>query len=88
MLTIQLSKKALKDVAKLRKENAKYAARLWDLILDIQKDAFNGLGDPEALIANYQGWWSRRITQEHRLIYRIEDGTLEIIGCHGHYNDK
>jgi toxin YoeB len=76
MYSIHLSKRAIKDIAKLRKENAKYAAKLWDLILDIQREPFEGLGEPEALKGDYQGWWSRRITQEHRLIYRITDGEL------------
>jgi toxin YoeB len=88
MYSIHLGKRALKDIAKLRKENAKYAAKLWDLILDIQRDPFDGLGEPEPLKGDYQGYWSRRITQEHRLIYRVEAGELEITACHGHYDDK
>ncbi len=88
MYPIHLSQKSQKDIVKLRKENPKYAAKLWDLILDIQQNPFNGLGEPEALKGNYQGWWSRRITLEHRLIYRIVDNSLEILSCHGHYGDR
>jgi toxin YoeB len=88
MYPIHLSDQAMKDITRLRKENPKYAAKLWDLILDIQNDPFDGLGEPEALKANYSGWWSRRITQEHRLIYRIKDNCLDILSCYGHYGNK
>jgi toxin YoeB len=88
MYPIHLSRKIAKDIPKLRNENAKYAAKLWDLILDIQVNPFNGLGEPEALKGDLQGWRSRRITQEHRLVYRIKDENLEIASCYGHYGDK
>ena len=88
MYPIHLSRKIAKDIPKLRKENAKYAAKLWDLILDIQVNPFEGLGEPEALKGDLQGWWSRRINQEHRLIYRIKDKNLELASCYGHYGDK
>jgi toxin YoeB len=88
MYPIHLSRKMVKDIPKLRKENAKYAAKLWDLILDIQINPFDGLGEPEGLKGNFQGWWSRRINQEHRLVYRIKDDNLELASCYGHYGDK
>lgn len=88
MYPILLAKKITKDIPKLRKENVKYTAKLWDLILDIQINPFNGLGEPEPLKNDLQGFWSRRITQEHRLIYRIKDNNLEILSCYGHYGDK
>jgi toxin YoeB len=87
MYPILLSKKAVKGLKLLRKENPKYAAKLWDLILDIFTNPFDGLGEPEALKNNLHGWWSRRITQEHRLVYRIKDDNLEIACCHGHYDE-
>jgi toxin YoeB len=61
---------------------------LRDLILDIQVNPFDGLGEPEALKGDLQGWWSRRINQEQRLIYRIKDQNLELASCYGHYGDK
>ncbi|HFA48943.1 MAG TPA: Txe/YoeB family addiction module toxin [Bacteroidetes bacterium] len=88
MYPIHLSKKAVKDIASLRKENPKYAAKLWDLILDIFKHPFTGIGEPEALKGDLRGWWSRRITQKHRLVYRIKNEVLEIASCYGHYGDK
>jgi toxin YoeB len=88
MYPVHLSKKATKDIPLLKKENPKYAAKLWDLILDIFNHPFTGLGEPEPLKSDLHGWWSRRITQKHRLVYRIEEDILEIASCYGHYGDK
>ena len=88
MYPICLSKKAVKDIVALRKENPKYAAKFLDLILDIFKSPYTGLGKPEELKGDLAGWWSRRITDKHRLIYRIKDGNLEIARSYGHYGDK
>ena len=45
--------------------------RINELIRDTQRNPFSGIGKPEPLRANLQGWWSRRITQGHRLVYRV-----------------
>lgn len=59
------------------------------LIKDIRRDPFRGLGKPEALKESLQGWWSRRITGEHRLVYRVsgkgESQSIEIAQCRLHY---
>lgn len=56
------------------------------LIEDCKRDPFKGIGKPEPLKANLTGYWSRRITQEHRLVYFFEAGELTIIQCRFHYN--
>jgi len=60
-----------------------------DLIKDIKRDPFKGIGKPEPLRGNLAGWWSRRITREHRLVYKIEvtspNQTLTIIQARFHY---
>lgn len=56
-----------------------------DLIKDVRRNPFTGLGKPEPLKYELKGFWSRRITQEHRLIYKVEKGQLQIIGCRHHY---
>ena len=60
-----------------------------DLIKDIKRDSFKGLGKPEPLKHALQGFWSRRITQEDRLVYRVsgkgKSQQLEIIQCRYHY---
>ena len=55
------------------------------LIKDIIRDPFDGIGKPEPLRANYSGWWSRRITGEHRLVYKVEENRLIIMKCRYHY---
>ncbi len=59
--------------------------KIKELIKDISRDPFKGLGKPEPLKGNYAGFWSRRITQEHRLIYSITTDTINIVKCQGHY---
>lgn len=59
--------------------------KIKELIKDISREPFKGLGKPEPLKGNYAGFWSRRITQEHRLIYSINNDTINIVKCKGHY---
>ncbi len=64
--------------------------RLNELIEDVRRHPFMGLGKPEALKGDLSGWWSRRISGEHRLVYRVqgrkgEDQRIEIIQCRYHY---
>lgn len=56
-------------------------------IRDALWNPFTGIGKPEALKNNLKGWWSRRITREHRLIYRVEGESLLIMQCRFHYDD-
>ena len=55
------------------------------LIRDAQRHPFEGLGKPEVLKHDFRGCWSRRITREHRLVYRVESNTLFIFSCRYHY---
>ena len=52
---------------------------------DIARDPFAGIGKPEPLKLNLSGFWSRRITEEHRIVYKIQDGEIIIVQCRGHY---
>ena len=65
------------DKKVLRKINA--------LVRDIQRDPFGGLGKPEPLKHNLAGFWSRRITDEHRIVYKIDGGDILIAQCRYHY---
>ena len=60
-----------------------------DLLRDCKRDLFRGLGKPEPLGGNLSGWWSRRITHGHRLVYRVsgtgESQALEVAQCRYHY---
>ena len=59
--------------------------RLNALIKDCARNPFKGIGKPEPLRGNWSGWWSRRINEEHRMIYRVRDNALEIAQCRYHY---
>ena len=61
-------------------------ARINQLIKDISRDPFKGIGKPEPLRFKYKGFWSRRIDNEHRLIYRIEGKQIQIVKCRYHYD--
>ena len=69
--------------------DAKIAGRINALIQDCVRSPFNGLGKPEPLREDRQGWWSRRIDAQHRLVYRVtgkgEEQRLEIAQCRYHY---
>jgi toxin YoeB len=70
-------------------EYPKMFRRVAELITASMRQPFTGLGKPEPLRNKLSGWWSRRITQEHRLVYRVtgkgEEQTLEIAACRFHY---
>ncbi|RYB03475.1 Txe/YoeB family addiction module toxin [Lichenibacterium ramalinae] len=63
----------------------KMTARLNGLLRECTRSPFTGIGKPEPLRGRYSGWWSRRIDQEHRLVYRVEDDTLLVAQCRYHY---
>lgn len=64
------------------KQNLK---KINELIKDISRNPFDGIGKPEALKGNLSGFYSRRINHEHRLVYTVKDDTIYIISCKGHY---
>ena len=59
--------------------------RINELIQDIQRNGYEGIGKPEPLKHDFAGYWSRRINDEHRLVYRIEDDQVRIVQCRYHY---
>lgn len=66
-------------------KDRKKALRIVKLIKEIQKDPFQGTGKPEMLKHDLSGCWSRRIDQEHRLVYQIQDDKIRILACRYHY---
>lgn len=68
-----------------QKEDKTKLRRINQLIKEIRRNPFEGIGKPEALKENLTGFWSRRIDDVHRLVYAIEESTVVIISCRGHY---
>ena len=69
-------------------QDKKTIKRINNLLKDIERSYFNGIGKPEPLKNELSGFWSHRIDDTNRLIYRINDNTLEILSCRAHYDDK
>jgi toxin YoeB len=65
----------------------KILKRINQLIKDISRSTFDGIGKYEPLKENLAGFWSRRIDEKHRLVYAVKDKTVLIISCRGHYVD-
>lgn len=61
------------------------ARKINQLIRDIQREPFGGIGKPEPLQHHFSGYWSHRITDEHRLVYAVAGDTLDILQCRYHY---
>ncbi|MFC8297536.1 Txe/YoeB family addiction module toxin [Micromonospora orduensis] len=62
--------------------------RINDLIADVMRNGYEGIGKPEPLRGELSGFWSRRIDREHRLVYRLTKDDVEIIACRYHYGDR
>jgi toxin YoeB len=88
-MRVTFSARAFGQYVEWQQSDPKLAARLNELLADTMRHPFTGIGKPEPLRNEYSGWWSRRITQEHRLVYRVtgagETQTLEIAACRFHY---
>lgn len=67
-------------------QNKKITKKINLLLKDIARNGFEGLGKPEPL-KNYNGFWSRRIDDYNRLVYKVSEGQIEIIQCKGHYDN-
>jgi toxin YoeB len=85
---INFEQEAFDDYNAWEEEDKKLYEKIKALIKDIKRTPFKGLGKPEPLKYRWSGYWSRRITDEHRLIYKVEKETIYIASCKYHYNDK
>lgn len=69
-------------------QDKKTLKRINQLLLDIDRNGYSGIGKPEPLKGKLQGYWSRRIDDTNRLVYRIIDNRIEILQCRSHYGNK
>ena len=77
--------KAWDDYIYWQTQDKKTLKRINQQIRDTERDPFNGIGKPEPLKGELSGFWSRRIDDVNRLVYRVNDDILEILSCKGHY---
>lgn len=77
---------AFEDLAHWAKTDPKLVRKVFELITDIHKHPFEGLGKPEGLKHQFKGYWNRRTSDEHRLIYKVLTSVeIFVLSVHGHY---
>lgn len=84
-MKIAFTDAAWEDYLWFQQNQPQLLKRINELIKDAKRHPFNGIGKPEPLKRDLRGSWSRRITDEHRLVYRIELDILLVISCRYHY---
>ena len=84
-MKILFHEKAFDEYLYWQKNDKKILKRLNNIIKEIRRNPYEGLGKPEPLRYALQGYWSRRITLEDRIIYKVENDNLIIISCAKHY---
>ena len=84
-MKLTFTESAWQDYLWFQEQNRPLLKRLNELIRDSLRSPFRGIGKPEPLKGELSGYWSRRITAEHRLVYEVSETTLTIISCRYHY---
>lgn len=79
--------KAWEEYIYWQTQDKKTLARINDLVRDIARSPFKGIGKPEPLRGNLHGYWSRRIDDVNRIVYKVEQDQIIIVQCKGHYDD-
>ncbi|NJL28452.1 MAG: Txe/YoeB family addiction module toxin [Thermoanaerobaculia bacterium] len=85
-MKIVFEKGAFEDFTNWATEDKRIFRRIVALIMDVVREPFSGIGKPEPLRHQLQGYWSRRINDEHRLVYKKSGETVIIISCRFHYS--
>ncbi|MGI0482032.1 Txe/YoeB family addiction module toxin [Geminocystis sp. CENA526] len=85
MRNILLDIQAIEDLKWWIQQDKRMALKIMELIETLPDNPFTGKGKPEMLRFNLSGFWSRRITQEHRLVYEVKDDYIRIVSCRYHY---
>ena len=84
----KFSERGFADYIYWQTQDKKTLRRINNLLQDIDRNGYNCIGKPEPLKGDKSGWWSVRIDEKNRLVFRISDDTLEISQCGTHYDDK
>lgn len=85
MRAVRIHPEAFEQLAFWIKTDLKTVKKIIELIEDVQKSPFSGLGKPEPLKYELKGFWSRRINEEHRLVYKVTDTEIILASCRYHY---
>ena len=87
MNNIMFTERAWEEYCYWQNQDRKKLKRINQLLIDIKRNEFAGIGKPEPLKNDLSGFWSRRIDEANRIVYRIVNEQIEIVQCKGHYND-
>ena len=85
MRTIVLNKQALDDLKHWSLNDVKLLRKIFEPFESTLRDPFSGIGKPEALKADLRGYWSRRVSDEHRMVYTVTAESIIVISCRSHY---
>ncbi len=85
MKSLEFDPSAFDDLAWWMETDRKKALRIVKLLKEVQRTPFEGLGKPEALKHELSGCWSRRIDEEHRLVYEVQEEKIRVLACRYHY---
>ena len=85
-MLITFTKNAWEDYLYWQNTDKKVLKKINELIKDIQRNPFDGIGKPEALKFDLAGYWSRRVDHEHRLVYQVKEQSILVYACRYHYD--
>ncbi len=85
MRNLEFDPGAFDDFVWWVRRDRKLALRILNLLEDVRRDPFQGIGKPEPLRGNLSGFWSRRIDDEHRIVYQVREKVILIVSSRGHY---
>ena len=88
MSNLSFSENAWEDYLYWQMQDKKTLRKINQLLQDIQRNGYDGIGKPEPLKGELSGLWSRRIDDKNRLVYMVTDNLIFILQCKGHYDDK
>lgn len=88
MGNISFSEEAWSDYLYWQTQDKRTLKRINQLLQDILRNGYDGIGKPEPLKGDLSGLWSRRIDEANRIVYRMREDVIEIVQCGSHYRDK
>lgn len=88
MSKLSFSENAWKEYLYWQTQDKKTLKRINQLLQDIERNGYNGMAKSEPLKNNLSGYWSKRIDDNNRLVFKLSEELIEIIQCKGHYDDK
>lgn len=84
---ILFTETAWEDYCYWQNQDKKTLKKINQLLNDIKRNNFSGIGKPEPLKNQFSGYWSRRIDEKNRIVYKVENDMIQVVQCKGHYGE-